>query len=406
MKGAFILKINMKISKNRISHLLKVYSEGRATKAEEQNLFEWVASRGKEVPIKKHIDELVSSYNPDQVLPTVDWEHLYKNIIETKNSRNSQPAILRKITWRRWAAAAAAAITLGTGFYFVNNIHKGQKDLLATGLPKKNDIAAPNSVNAVLILSDGQKIILDSTGNGVLAKQGSVNVVKLADGKIAYRGASNEIQYNTLSNPRGSKVINLALADGSRVWLNTASSLRFPTAFSGSERKVEITGEAYLEVAHNPDMPFVVSKGNTNIKVLGTRFNVNAYDDESTLDVTLLEGSVSVAAKTDQRPSIIKAGEQAAVNKNGNIQVNYSVDLDDVMAWKNEIFSFKGDDIQSVMKEVSRWYDVNVIFDKAGDEKFYADVSRNTSVSTLLAMLEATKAVHFKIEGRTINVMP
>ncbi len=396
----------MRISENRISYLLKVYSDGRAAKEEERELFKWVASRGKEAPIKKHIEELLSSYNPNDVLPTVDWERLYKNIIEEKNSGNFQPAILRKITWPRWAAAAAVIITLGTGYYFLTNVHKKQKDLSVTELPNINDIAPPSTVNAVLTLSNGQKIILDSTGNGVLAKQGSVNVIKLANGEIAYRGGSSEIQYNTLSNPRGSKVINLVLADGSRVWLNTASSLRYPTSFSGNERKVEITGEAYLEVAHNPAMPFIVSKGNTNIKVLGTHFNVNAYDDESTLNVTLLEGSVSVSAKSDQHPKVIKAGEQAAVNKDGNIEVNYSVDLNDVMAWKNGIFSFKGADMQSLMKEVSRWYDVNVVFEKAIDEKFYAEVSRNTSVSTLLTMLEATKAVHFKIEGRTINVMP
>ncbi len=395
----------MRISKSRISYLLKVYSDGKATTEEEQDLFKWVARRGKEVPIKKHIEELVSSYNSNEVLPTVDWEHLYQNIIEEKNSRNLQLA-LRKIIWPRWAAAAAALLMLGTGYYFLTTIHKERKNLSGIEQPKVNDIAPPNTVNAVLTLSNGQKIILDSTGNGMLAKQGSVNVIKLADGQIAYSGGSKEIQYNTLTNPKGSKVISLMLADGSKVWLNTASSLRYPTAFAGNERKVEITGEAYLEVAHNPAMPFIVSKGNTSIKVLGTHFNVNAYDDESLLKVTLLQGSVSLTAKGSRQPKMIEPGEQAQVNKNGHIQLTNSIDLNEVMAWKNGFFSFKGADIEGIMRQVSMWYNVEVTIEKPLHEKFYAEVSRNTSVSNLLQMLEATKAVKFKIEGKTISVMP
>ena len=395
----------MRISKSRISYLLKVYSNGKATREEEQYLFKWVARGGKEAFIKKHIEELVSSYNSNEVIPTVDWEHLYENIIEEKNSRNHQPA-LRKIIWSRWAAAASILLMLGTGYYFLTHTHKEQKDLSGTKQPKMNDIAPPNTVHAVLTLSNGQKIILDSTGNGILAKQGSVNVIKLANGEIAYRGASNEIQYNTLSNPRGSKVINLVLADGSKVWLNTASSLTYPTAFTGNERKVEITGEAYLEVAHNATMPFIVSKGNTSIKVLGTHFNVNAYDNESSLNVTLLEGSVRVAANGNQQPKVIVPGEQAQVNKNGNIAVANSVDLNEVIAWKEGVFSFKGASIESIMRQVSRWYDVDVVFEEPVEEKFYAEVSRNTGVSNLLQMLEATKSVHFKIERNTISVGP
>jgi hypothetical protein len=310
------------------------------------------------------------------------------------------------MAWTRWAAAAAVLLLLGTGYYFFTiTHHEKQKELTIIDQPKQNDIAPPNTVNAVLTLSNGQKIILDSTGNGTVAMQGSVNVIKLADGQIAYSGTSNEIQYNTLTNPKGSKVISLTLADGSRVWLNTASSLRYPTAFAGKERKVEITGEAYLEVAHNPDMPFIVSKGSTNIKVLGTHFNVNAYDDENSLNVTLLEGSVSVMAAGSSQSKVIKPGEQARVNKKGAIELTNSIDMSEVMAWKNGLFSFKGADIKSVMRQVSRWYDVEVVFEKDIPEKFYAEVPTSTSVSALLNMLEATKAVKFKIEGKTINVM-
>jgi transmembrane sensor len=395
----------MGISNERVSYLLNVYSGGNASNEEEQELFNWVAEHDNEKLIRKHIEELVSSYSPNETTPYVDWDLLYQHIVEEKNVRNTQP-LVRKMAWTRWAAAASVLLLLATGYYFftVKN-HEEKSEMAIIEQPKQNDIAPPTTVNAVLTLSNGHKIILDSTGNGTVAMQGSVNVIKLADGQIAYSGTSKEIQYNTLTNPQGSKVISLTLADGSRVWLNTASSLRYPIAFAGKERRVEITGEAYLEVAHNPDMPFIVSKGSTNIKVLGTHFNVNAYDDENSLNVTLLEGSVSVSTNGNQHPKIIEPGEQAQVNKKGAIDLTNSVDLSEVMAWKNGLFSFRGADIKSVMRQVSRWYDVEVVFEKDIPEKFYAEVPTSTSVSSLLNMLEATKAVKFKIEGKRISVM-
>lgn len=392
----------MRISTSRIFYLLKVYSSGKATADEEQELFNWVA-KGNKKPVKEHIEALVSAYNSNEELPSVDWDHLYQKIIEEKNSRNIQP-VLRKMIWPYWAAAAAVLLLIGTAYYYFTASHKEQKRI-AIEQPKINDIAPPNTANAILTLSNGGKIILDRTGNGMLAVQGSVKIDKLANGQIVYHGTNKELQYNTFSNPRGSKVVSLTFADGSKVWLNAASSLRYPTAFTRNERKVEITGEAYLEVAHNPSMPFIVSKGNTSIKVLGTHFNVNAYDDENTLNVTLLEGKVRVMRTDSRQAKVIEPGEQAQVNKNGDIELNNSVDLNEVIAWKNGMFSFKNADIESIMREVSRWYNVNVIFEKQLHEKFYGEVSRNTSVSALLEMLEATKAIHFKIEGKTITVM-
>lgn len=395
----------MSVSNDRVSYLLNVYSKGHASNEEEQELFTWVAEHDNEKLIKKHIEELVSSYSPNETVPYVDWDLLYQQVVEEKNSQNIQP-IVRKIRWTRWVAAAAMLLLFGTGYYFFNlTYHEERRELTIIDQSKQTDIAPPNTVNAVLTLSNGQKIILDSTGNGMVAMQGSVNVTKLADGQIAYSGTSKEIQYNTLTNPKGSKVINLMLADGTRVWLNTASSLRYPTAFAGKERKVEVTGEAYLEVAHNRDKPFIVSKGSTNIKVLGTHFNVNAYDDESSLNVTLLEGSVSVMAAGSGQSKVIKPGQQAQVNKKGAIELTNSIDLSEVTAWKNGLFSFKAADIKSVMRQVARWYDVQVVFEKDIPEKFYAEVPTSTSVSALLNMLEATKAVKFKIQGKTINVM-
>lgn len=393
----------MRISKSRVAYLLKAYSGGKATAAEEQELFNWVA-QGNEKPVKEHIENLVSAYNSFDKMPEVDWDNLYENILKEKNSRDADPPV-RKISWLYWAAAAAVLILMGISYFYITPSNKEKKNI-AIEQPKTDDIAAPHSTNAILTLSNGQKIILDSAGNGTLAVQGSVKINKLPNGQIVYRGTGHEVQYNTLSNPRGSKVVSLTLADGTKVWLNAASSLRYPTAFTGNERKVEITGEAYLEVAHDPSMPFIVSKGKTSIKVLGTHFNVNGYDDENTLNVTLLEGKVSVTNMVSRKVKVIDPGEQACVNKNGDIELNNSADLNEVMAWKNGLFSFKGAELKNIMREISRWYDVNIEFESPVHEKFYAEVSRNTNVSTLLKMLEETKAVHFKINANTIIVVP
>lgn len=379
-----------------------MYSAGKASITEEQELFNWMAN-GNDEPVKRHIEELVSSYNSNEIVPKVDWEHLYQKILDEKGSLGVEP-VGRKMVWRRWAAAAAAILLIGTGYYFLTATHKVQMPVSTIEQPKMNDIAAPNTVNAVITLSNGQKVILDSMGNGMLAVQGTVQIVKLPNGQIVYSGTNKEIQYNTLSNPRGSKAVNIILADGSKVWLNAASSLRYPTAFTGNERNIDITGEAYFEVARHVGMPFIVHKGSTSIKVLGTHFNVNTFDDEKSLKVTLLEGSVNVRNENTKESEVIKPGEQASVSKNGKIELANSVDLTEVTAWKNGLFLFKGDDIEFIMREVSRWYDVKVVFQKQISEKFYAEVTRNTSLSSLLKMLETTKAVKFEIEGNTIIV--
>ncbi len=394
----------MRPSKTRVAYLLEIYSEGKATAEEEQELFNWVV-KGNEKPVKEHIEKLISSDNFGEAALTVDWERLYQQVLKERNAGDNQP-VVRKMTWIRWAAAAIVLLA-GTGYYFFT-AHKGndQKALTNIERVKMDDIAPPDAVNAVLTLDNGQRIILDSSGTGMLVEQGSVKVMKLPDGQISYRGSSKEMQYNTLSNPRGSKVIGLTLADGTKVWLNAASSLRYPTAFTGKERKVEITGEAYFEVAHDPALPFIVSKDGTTVQVLGTHFNVNAYDDEHSLNVTLLEGSVKVGTIYGRQPKVIGPGEQAQVGKDGAIELVNSVDTEEVMAWKNDLFSFKGEGIESIMRQVSRWYDVDVIFEKQVTEKFYAEVSRSTNVSMLLKMLQATRSVHFSIEGKTIRVTP
>lgn len=321
-----------------------------------------------------------------------------------KKTGIEQPVI--KLRWFKWAAAASVILLISIGSYFIINI-RVQKHEVAVVQPHKkefkNDVA-PGQTGAILTLANGQKILLDSAVNGSLAQQGNVSVIK-KNGELVYSNDGNtaEVVYNTMTTPRG-RQFNLVLADGSKVWLNAASSITFPTAFTGKERKVSITGEAYFEVAHNAAKPFIVEKGNTSVLVLGTHFNVNAYDDETALSVTLLEGSVNV--RNGNSSSRIKPGQQAQVKEDGKISLLSNVNVENVVAWKNGRINFDGANIETVMRQMSRWYDVEIVYNKKLDDLFYAEIPRTTMLSDVLKALELTKKVHFKIEGRKIIVVP
>jgi transmembrane sensor len=307
-----------------------------------------------------------------------------------------------KTVWVRWAAAAAVLlVSLGSYFYFTAKNEK--PNILAQTLAPA-DVKAPQTNRATITMAGGRKVFLDGAANGALANQGNVQVIKLADGQIAYIGATADITYNTLTNPRGSNLITMTLTDGTRVWLNAGSSLTYPVAFSGKERNVEITGEAYFEVAQNAALPFIVKKLNDDakIQVLGTHFNINAYDDEAALKVTLLEGAVKVSKGT--RSSLLKPGQQAQL-KDGDIKVINDIDLEEVMAWKNEKFQF-GDasDIGAMMRQISRWYDVDVEYQGNITGHIGGSISRYVNASQVLKMLETTGAMKFKIEGKKVTV--
>jgi len=237
--------------------------------------------------------------------------------------------------------------------------------------------------------------------------------VKLASGQVAYEAsaaatANGELVYNTLTNPRGSQAVSLTLMDGTKVWLNAASSLRYPVAFTGSDRQVEITGEAYFEVVQDKQKPFKVKKGNITVEVLGTHFNINAYDDEPSTNTTVLEGAVKVNAQLSgsTRSVILQPGEQAQVSRTDHLDKMRKVDLDAVVAWKNGTFQFKGASMQTVMRQLSRWYNVEISYEGVIPEhRFVGKVGRDYNLSEVLAVLEASD-VHFKIEGQRIIVRP
>jgi ferric-dicitrate binding protein FerR (iron transport regulator) len=266
------------------------------------------------------------------------------------------------------------------------------------------DISAPSVSRAMITLADGTKVYLDSAGSGQLAVEGNIKLVKLSDGQIAYQSSNGEIikelKYNTLSNPRGSKVIDMKLSDGSHVWLNSGSSITYPVAFVGNDRKVTIEGEAYFEVAHDAAKPFIVSKGETSVQVLGTHFNVNAYSDEEEIKVTLLEGSVKVSNKSNQVR--IKPGEQAKVGS--DIRVVNDVEIDEIMAWKNGMFLLDNTDLPTIMRQISRWYDVNVVFEeKIPDRQFGGGVSKNLPLSKIVELLKSN-GIEAELDGKTLKI--
>lgn len=364
-------------------------------------------------------NELVENWYK-QLTDTGEWQwgkaekDMMQRIIEARIMKQVNSTHKKEVFYLRprfqWWSAASVILLLGAFSYFLF-FHKTTKSpQIAKVL--NNEVKAPQTNKAMITLANGQKVYLDSVGNGALAFQGNVKLVKLASGKIAYLHSSGEVstkmEYNTLSNPRGSKVINMALADGSKVWLNAGSSLTYPVSFIGNERRVSVTGEAYFEAAPNPSKgggkrPFIVEHGNMQVKVLGTHFNVNAFEDDGNdIKVTLLEGSVKI--NNGNATGLLKPGQQAVVNR--EIKVLNDVDLDLVMAWKNGYFRFDNASLQNVLKEVSRWYDVDVVYEGHNQPRqFVGEIQRDLSLSEMLKILQKNK-VHFKIEGKELRVMP
>ena len=317
----------------------------------------------------------------------------------------------------KWLRVAAAIITLiSMSAYVFNQItvnRKANDDVIKVEpLDNANNDILPGGDKAILTLANGSQIILDSAANGVVAQQGKTEVMKLANGQLVYKGAGdqeNDVLYNTMATPRGGQY-RLVLPDGSRVWLNAVSSIRFPTAFTGNERKVEITGEAYFEIVKDEFRPFrvlvkpVSGNDDMEVTVLGTHFNVNAYQDEPAIKTTLLEGSVKVTNGTNH--TVIKPGQQTQLNINGVIKVIQDADVAEVVAWKDGRFEFNDTDLKTIMRQVMRWYDVDVEYQNNMPERYFtANISRNKTLSGVLTILKLSD-VGFKLEGKKLSVTP
>lgn len=309
------------------------------------------------------------------------------------------------------AAAAAILLIVASGFLYLDNrLSHRSRPLTAVSADTttmRHDIA-PGGNKAVLILDDGSKVDLNKATEGKIAAQGNTTVNKSGNGQLVYQltdqtPTSSPPVFNTLAIPRGGQY-NLTLPDGSRIWLNAASKLRFPTRFTGRERIVELEGEAYFEVAHNQQQPFIVKVKGMQVEVLGTQFNVMAYEDEASINTTLLEGKVKL--RNDHAGEVIlKPGQEGVFTGNKNFKVN-KADIEQAMSWKNGYFVFNDEDLTSIMRKISRWYNVDIQY-SSGTKKlsFMGSISRFKNVTEVLNMLALTGTVQFKVEAEKITVI-
>jgi hypothetical protein len=273
------------------------------------------------------------------------------------------------------------------------------------------DIAAPATNKAILTLADGRQIILEDIGEGKLATEGNINVLKLKSGQLVYSGSATAVKWNTLTVPNGSKPMQLTLSDGSQVTLNVGSSLTYPTAFSGNSRNVTMTGEAYFQIARLPspagtgNMPFIVATNGMSVEVKGTKFNVNAYTDEGTTKTTLVEGAVNIVAGNQRQA--IEPGEQAIVSTDFSkgMEVEKNADVDEATAWLNDKFRFQNADVEAVMRQVARWYNVEVKFAAKPRLRFGGQIDRNSTLRQMFAILE-TSGLHFSLTGNVVTILP
>ncbi|MBS1531923.1 MAG: FecR domain-containing protein [Bacteroidetes bacterium] len=300
---------------------------------------------------------------------------------------------------RSFQIAASILVVLTIALFAINRTKKATLKLQV-----QNYDLAPGGNKAVLTLANGSKIDLDKIKNGTLAAQPGANIIKQNE-QLDYRSAGNPVvtgvSYNTLSTPKGGQ-FQLTLADGTKVWLNAASSLKFPTAFTGNERVVELTGEAYFDVAHNAKQPFKVKTAGQTVEDIGTQFNVNSYADEDAAATTLVEGSVKIYDAKGQ--TAIKPGEQYLLRANGESKVKNDVDVDEVTAWKSGMFQFDNADIQTIMRQIGRWYNVNVEYSgPVPASTYHGRISRNSNASAVLKILELS-GINFTIERGKIIV--
>jgi len=364
----------------------------------------------------KFLDEyetMFSSYSFDDESAESRWLTLLDRITYYENKLKGNKKTSKTPSKTVWISIAAVLLIVSSFlFYFNHHLFTNHPTgKLVNNIQAKNDIE-PGKNRAILKLHDGSSFDLENLDDGMIINQPQFTVTKTQDGQLVYQTkeietAENLSAYNILETPKGGQ-FQILLPDGTSVWLNASSKLKFPTQFSGQERKVELSGEGYFEVAKNKEKPFIVSTEKEVIKVLGTHFNVNSYEDETFSRTTLVEGKVKVSmAQQSDKPSssaLLSPGQQSIINKTGMRVLD--VAAQDAIAWKNGDFMFNDERIESVMRTLARWYNVEIIYQIPLNEiKIWGSISRFKNISEVLNVIELTELVKFKIEGRRIYVM-
>lgn len=371
---------------NKAKDLLKKYSEGQCTPEEIALIESWYLN----YPLADNSDTL-SLEELDETKAKI-WATL---------PPVHQPVKLWP-KYIRFAAAAIIILSVSVGIYFASQ--KTVADNVTAIVTKP---IVPGGKKALLTLANGKSLVLSDAKNGKLADQTGTSIFKTANGEIVYNTDNSdkaiEVEYNQLTIPRGG-YYTLTLADGTKVWLNSESSLKYPTDFVGNDRTVELTGEGYFEVAPRKNQPFKVLTAQQTVQVLGTHFNVNAYANEKATTTTLLEGSVKVSVASGANEKMLKPNQQASLS-NGKITIS-EVNTEEAIAWVNNKFIFNNEELGSIMRQISRWYDVDVVCPPNLEKMaFFGNISRSKGINDVIKIMQKTEDVNFKIEGRRITVM-
>lgn len=399
------------MEQERINDLIEKYIEGKLAGSEHGELYDLLCHPENKMMVHMLVQRLNKMSEKPLAVDDEATTAAFRNIVGIDKPGYTNGIVKPMSRSRlivRWAVAASAILFLATGTYWW--MQSQSKSSVKQQAKVQQDIPAGKN-GAILTLADGSTVVLDSLHSGVIAQQNGAQVM-LKSGQLAYDASSSfssELTYNTLNTPKG-RQFQIVLPDGTKVWLNSASSLKFPTTFSGKTRKVELKGEAYFEVEKAVDKPFVlILANNAEVKVLGTSFNMNAYENESKVKATLLDGSIKVTASTSSgvagEAAVLKPHQQAQLSQAGNeIAVISNVDVEKVVAWKNGVFNFEGLGLTEVMKQLERWYDIEVVYEgEVPNIEFYGELSRNNSLGDVIAALKDSD-VHFRREGRRLIV--
>jgi transmembrane sensor len=398
---------------DRIRTLILAFLREEITAAEQRELDVWLDEDLRHRALLGEIQQADSLAESFAKLDRLDRARAWGRVrayAEERRARGEAAEPLIALPVRRmgrWWAAAAMLVLLLAGGYFWSRYQKPSPVVLPA-VAQVHDVK-PGTNKAVLTLSGGRQIVLDSSREDTVLTEGAA-IVAGSHGRLAYNTGNEpaaEVLYNTLATPRGGEY-QLTLPDGTRVWLNAASSIRYPTAFTGPERKVEVTGEIYFEVVKNASKPFkVLVNGKQEVEVLGTSFNINAYTDEAAIKTTLLEGSVRVDSRMAGHPmALLRPGEQTQLGERGTLTLKTVVDLDAVVAWKNGLFAFTDADLPTVMRQLARWYNVEVSYE--GDipkREFNGKIGKSLTLDQVLKVLTKTR-VHYSIDGNHLTIRP
>ena len=414
------------MSISQIKSLLDRYIAGSATQQEQQLVEQWLEENDQQNT------EWQLMNNKDKAAWLLQLYRDIDNSITPKDAGwQDDDTIDSSLAWYKkfWLPVAAALIvSIGAGIYYFLLPQQERATPVSVIAPQLQNDALPGTNKAILMLDNGKTILLDDSQDGVLVKQGGTAVSKQGE-NLMYKGKGNNdkdapVVFNTLTTPRGGQY-KLVLADGSKVWLNASSSIRYPVSFTGNERKVEITGEVYFEISQlsvdglkgkaTKRIPFIVKvnmlgREGAEVEVLGTHFNINAYDDEDAISTTLLEGSIKISPPRPNEKSleavIITPGQQARLNKNGLLQLVKEVNIEETVAWKNGLFMMDGVAIPAVLRQLARWYDVDIVYGNGIPEgRITGDIPRDMNLSEVLKVMELS-GVHFKIDNKKIIVNP